>query len=405
MVEREDSMDEFSDEPTMVDVAPPAFAKGDLVAPSPVEETRAREAPKTEAELAAAAPAAPQWPQSPAEALDRLKQVSPPKRRELPRRARIAIAGAAALLLVVVLCGRGGTHERKTPALTVPEDVVVSEADLKKRREVSADDFKPKKYLETQPASDPSPAAAPAADALAERRARRANDPEDLIAQKRRDSAGDQNGEPTVIVEAKPRFRLLPPPSGVQAAAPPQTNHRESADRNEVTIATAGTVVPVALVTPIDLTGSSATVIARAAAHPEASPGVPEGSRFVGTVSGGEDGQLSIRFSKLLLPDGREAHVVAEAQDGSGAFGLVGSVETTNPERPSVAGQVAKDTATDVALDALGMGVAGSAARNYSRRSSQAEGFGSYRSGMRVTLPAGTKFMVFLHEAATLRNY
>jgi hypothetical protein len=171
-----------------------------------------------------------------------------------------------------------------------------------------------------------------------------------------------------------------------------------------VTIAPAGTVVQVVLVTPIDLNGSSTTVIARAAEQKGHDAPVPEGSRFIGTVSGGDDGQLSVRFTKLLLPDGREARVTAEAQDHSGAFGLNGRVDRTADSEPSVASGVAKDTATDVAIGALGGGVAGEAARNYARRSWSADGLGSSRPRAHVTLGSGTSFAIFLHEPAIIRN-
>jgi hypothetical protein len=175
-------------------------------------------------------------------------------------------------------------------------------------------------------------------------------------------------------------------------------------ERTEVTLAPAGTIVSVVLVTPIDLSGSSATVIARAHPGNVDDAKLPDGARFVGTVSGDDDGRLSLRFSRLLLPDGREARVVAEAQDRSGSFGVQGRIEQTTDSEPSGAGGVARDTATDVALDALGGGIAGQAARSYTRRSSRGESIGSPRARIRVTLSAGTTFSVFLHEAAIARQ-
>jgi hypothetical protein len=79
----------------------------------------------------------------------------------------------------------------------------------------------------------------------------------------------------------------------------------------------------------------------------------------------------------------------------------VGSVEKPEEEeRPSAARSAAKETAADVALDALGAGVAGHAARNYMHASNGSTW--SRASGPRVTLAAGARFLVFLHEAASL---
>src|SRR5262249_11457272 len=115
--------DDFADEPTLPDVILPEFAQ----ATAPPNE------PQKPNDAVQEKPVPRDWPQSPAEARERMKRASPLKKRELPLRARLAIVGAGLLLVVIILCGRGGAGEKKTPTLSVPEDIVVSADDLKKR--------------------------------------------------------------------------------------------------------------------------------------------------------------------------------------------------------------------------------------------------------------------------------
>jgi hypothetical protein len=274
--------------------------------------------------------------------------------------------------------------------------VVISDDDLKNRREVSADDFNVKQHQYLQ---EPPPAAATAAqDDLAERRARRERDPEDVLTLRKKQAAQaiDDGADAPRREKVSPYDRPLFIENTTTGAAGARQEGAPGGGR-EQTLAPAGTVVKATLATPIALSGGSATVIARVAGD-----ALPSGARLVGTASASSDGRVSLHFAKVLLANGRVARVSAEAQDGSGAFGLMGSVDGKS-EEPSVAAGVAKDTATDVALDSLGFGVAGSAARSYSSRQSARNYHGSFASET-ISLAAGTSFSVFFHEPAVLRD-
>src|SRR5262249_32256514 len=149
-----------------------------------------------------------------------------------------------------------------------------------------------------------------------------------------------------------------------------------------------GTLISATLVTPIELgTMGSQTVIARAESV------LPKGARLIGSASF-SDGRIALRFQRIILGTGREARIQAEAQDSDGAFGIPAAIQGQPEEEPSAAREAAKDTATDALLETLGMGAAGRGARNYMRRSSERDPAGSKP---KVTLPAGTKFTVFVH--------
>jgi hypothetical protein len=294
------------------------------------------------------------------------------------------------VITAIVLANTQGTESKthEMAAMSVPEDLVVNEAEYRNRRQASPADFRPQeKYLVTAPAAQrerPTDRADPGG--MADRRARRGHDPEDVASLRR--SRAEVDEAAIAHLPDGPRRRALLVSSGGRSMATAPSSRATSG----ALVAPAGALVPAVLVTPIDLSSSSGTVIARVDGGE-----FPVGSRFIGTASATGEGIVSLRFSRLLLPDGRQVRVAGEAQDGAGAFGIQGSMESADPEEPSVAGQVAKDTAADLALDALGAGVAGSAARNYSRRSSKTE----YRSvASRVSLAAGTRFTIFLHEAA-----
>ena len=328
--------------------------------------------------------------------------VEVPRKRALPKRARMIIAGAAGLLiLVTVLAGRSGAPRIKEVVAKLPDEVVISEEDLKNRREVSADDFHPKRqFLEEPPARTAASQKSGEDDELAERRARRERDPEDVLTLRRKQAVlKDDEG---LLAPKKEKTSPYDRPLFIEAepgrAVAARADDSHWGQGREQTLAPAGTVVAATLATPISLGGGSATVVARADGD-----ALPRGSRLIGTASASSDGRISMHFAKVLLPDGRVARVSAEAQDHSGAFGVMGAVDGSMPEEPSVAGEVAKETATDVALDALGVGVAGSAARSYSRQSASRSYRGSF-GGATVSLGAGATFSVFFHEPAVIRD-
>jgi hypothetical protein len=109
---------------------------------------------------------------------------------------------------------------------------------------------------------------------------------------------------------------------------------------------------------------------------------------------------VTIKFKKAALADGTELRVTAEAQDEGGAFGIAGVVSLPSGGERSAAGEVAEETATDVVLDELGVGVLGRAADKYARKQ-QLRSLDRGSSGARgtVSVDAGTKLNVFFHES------
>jgi type IV secretory pathway VirB10-like protein len=342
--------------------------------------------PKSEAK-AGTAPARALW-----------DEPSPPRRRPLPKKA-VAAASFALLLLVLPLLLRHRSHATEDTSSTLPEDLVLNERDLKNRVEVTADDFRPRR-----PNGDDAPSEGVAApplsdesgpDTLEERRKRRAQDPEDLIATRGRSktggsgtssSASDLGGDyqrPYVYFEAA---TVAAARTGVPGA-----------------IAPAGTIVPAVLTSPVDLRSGTMTIIAQA----DADGPIPKSSRFVGSASSDGEGRLALRFERLLLPDGREAKIQGEAQDQTGSFGIEGTVTTEGGATgATVARDLARDTATDVASDALSTftaGIAGRLLQHTVDRASAQRGLPGIAT-RRVSLPAGTHFHIFLHQAVTVRT-
>lgn len=109
------------------------------------------------------------------------------RRRPLPRGIKLALAGGVGVLLLVVLIGgRAGEPVSTTThtASAVDDALVVNAADLRKRKEMTPEDFRAPARVRVREAA-PLGEAAPAADIdvdLAARRARRADNPEDLKA-------------------------------------------------------------------------------------------------------------------------------------------------------------------------------------------------------------------------------
>jgi hypothetical protein len=225
---------------------------------------------------------------------------------------------------------------------------------------------------------------------LAERRARRQADPEDVLSLR-----AHRPGARPAAAEAP----WYDGPVYVTAGTPPGTGETRlpaasKAAANE--LAAAGTSVPAVLVTPLELRGDSATVVARA----DARTGALAGARFIGTASAGT-GRVTVRFRAVVLANGRQARVDGEAQDEDGTFGIrvEGEPAPVNDERGSVVGDIAQETATDVLSSTLGVGVAGRAVDRYLSGSQSRRASGSTRA---VSLPSGTKLQVFLHEPVEL---
>jgi hypothetical protein len=372
-----------------------------LVLPTEVQDLAQENLSPVEAEVPPSPPAA--LPLSEAASRRSLAEIwpEPPRKRQLPTRLRIALAGVALVLVAIIAFGSPGTKLQTQAPTALNDEMVVSADDLKNRREVRAEDFRPRGAAQLVVAQAPAAGPVPAApqrteETLAERRARRQSDPEDVLSLKTRRGTAKApatdapwyDGPIYVTAGSAAGAGNAPGPSG-RSAVPAESGVPG-------VLAAAGTSVPAVLTSPIELRGDSATVIARA----DGQPGVLRGARFIGTASAGA-GRMTIHFRAVVLADGRQAHADGEAQDEDGSFGLRVEGETSVPSdgHGSVLGDVAQETATDVLSSTIGIGVAGQAVDRYISGSRARRTNSSARP---VSLPAGTKLQVFLHEAVEL---
>jgi hypothetical protein len=319
----------------------------------------------------------------------------PPRKRQLPRRIRFALAGVAALVVAIIAFGGPATKLQTQAPAPIDDEMVVSADDLKNRREVRPDDFRVR-GASRPVVQTPAPVAAPTApepdETLAERRARRQSDPEDVLSLRaRRGAARPAAGEapwydgPIYVTSGA---------AGGAASSSPTASPAGRA--TPAPLAAAATAIAAVLAGPLELHGDSATVVARA----DVATGPLRGARFIGTASTGSD-RVTIRFRAAVLADGRQARVDGEAQDADGTFGIraFGEPAAHDDEHGSVLGDVAEEAATDVLSSSLGVGVAGRAVDRYLTGSRARRPGGSPRP---VSLPAGTKLLVFLHEPLEL---
>lgn len=330
----------------------------------------------------------------PVPARARLEDIWPDStpRRRLPNKLRLALAAAGLLLLVILVLGHRGRSSSVGAQAALSDEMVVSAEDLKNRREVRPEDFRGKRAAAMPPAVSAQGLAGPDAgpvgpDSLAARRARRGADPEDVLTLKR---AGRQGGGVSAAQDTGPLFQG---PVYIRAGAPEAPGGSDGAGPKGERMAAAGAAVPATLQTPIELQTGAATVVVKV----ERSAGALAGSRCLGSASLAAN-RLVIRFTKVILADGHEARIDAEAQDADGAFGLALGRDGS-AEGGSIVGDVAKDTATDVLTGALGVGLPGRMVDNYRRRSSGSRSPWERRA---VSLPAGTPLQVFFREAVEL---
>jgi hypothetical protein len=365
-------------------------------------------APPPQANPASSTPAAPRHDQA---ELDRLWPPQPVKRkRELPQRA--IAAGAFALLLVVLtLFAAHAAHDSQAAAggdtaddQKLPQELVVSERDLKHRVQVTADFFRSARHLSplasAQPAAviqapPPPETAVEDRDTDAKRR-QRDDDPEDLISHRRTGSSSAEAPASSPTNHRRP-YLLYPENNAGEATGTP------SAPSPTGALPPAGTTLPVVLATPVTLKqDGSATVIVKT----ETDSPLPRGSRLIGTATAEGEGRLSLRFHRLLLPDGREAKLDAEAQDDSGAFGVNAVTTGARSQTREVASDVASSTASQAADDVISTftgGLAGNLLSTATRRASS-HASSAPSDTMRLSLSAGAHFNVFLHEAAVERR-
>jgi len=317
----------------------------------------------------------------------------PPRKRQLPKRIRIVLVGVGVLLVAIIAFGNPGS-KLQAPA-PLADDMVVSAEELKNRREVRADDFRPHGPVASPSAAPPTDQPAPtASEALAERRSRRKQDPEDVLQVRSTHAAAKAPPAEASWYEGPVYVRSGSTAGGEHAGTAAQGGPTNVARA----LAAAGSSIPAILTNPVELRGGSGTVIARA----DGQAGALRGARFIGTASAGT-GRVTVLFRSVFLADGQKARVDGEAQDLDGAFGLPqeDGAAPADSERGSVIADVAQETATDIVSDTFGIGIAGRAASRYVAGSRARRANGPTRT---VSLAAGTKLQIFLHEAVEVRE-
>ena len=320
-------------------------------------------------------------------------------RRPLPRPAQLALFAAGSLLILVLASSRCGATTGTSAASTmvVYDDLVVSEELLRKRKEITRDDFAvgPEhradglaklRGLEQAPAAELEEEPAPAAEVLEERRRRRGSNPEDV-----RSAAG--RTRKLVAAPAESASRKLP--EGVYRSRISEYDDEDelakeaSATPQNIAV---GSVLDARLVRAVTIRRGSETVIASVSGKH-----LPKGTKVIGRAR--LDGDVaSVRFHKLVLPTGQSVHIDAEAQERGGAgAGLTGSINTTGGRKDSsVAGDVGRGTGRRL-VDRMSGGLVGGAlsdgANSYSGKSRNS---GGARSETTLELAKGKRFQVFL---------
>ena len=388
---------------------------------SPVTTSTALPVPPVPPVSPLSPPASSQGPETRRRSIEEIWPEPSSRKRRLPDRLRL-IGGAVIVLLVLVIAfgQRGGPKLETRTVAPLDDEMVVSADQLKNRKEVSADDFRvpgarPVAASAPAPASvTPDLAPATSSEALAERRARRQADPDDVLTQKRNRAGGSaakaNRSQPTGgsedLLYEGPVYvgpgggaigsSSSGEPTPASAASSPAADRGGGGQR----LAAAGSVLPAHLVSPVDLRGSSATVVAQISAS-----GPLQRARLIGTASA-RDGRITLRFNSVILADGRQTRINAEAQDADGGFGLGYGDGSPSSEDDNATGAVLGDTAEDTANDLISTTIGGSIAgrtvdRLMSGSSRVRRGGGDHRAKP-VSLPAGTKFQLFLHDAVEL---
>lgn len=348
----------------------------------------------------------------------------PPRKREIPLRVRLGLGALVAVIALAFLARHLGSSKTTTTKLQLRDDLVVHEKDLKDRREVTEEDFRAGASSEEDSRFLVAP---PNEETLEERRSRRGADPEDLLTLRRRPShtvrvprpgmaSTEASTAPLVALSSRkypppfvePLPRATPFDDSSSFRAPPsrtsgargQDLERSSAPRR---LASAGTPVPAVLITPLRIpSGGSTPVVASASSGP-----FPKGTRFLGTATTSDEDRFILTFRRLVLPDGQELPIAAEAQDTDGFFGLAALIEGPREdagESGGAAKEALKETATDVMLGALGGGIAGQAASNYLDASRDERGRRRRRNSAIYALPSGVEFTLFLSQGVVPRR-
>jgi hypothetical protein len=329
------------------------------------------------------------------------------RKRSLPRKTKVVlVAVALSFAGAVIVSRRAASVPEAAPTLKLQDDMIIPDEDLKRRREVTAHDFAPKRpFLHTAPAA---PRQSPSAESetvpidVERRRAERAADPEDVAtlpdrhrgASPARVAARPRRAARALFLEDTPSPPARELADDVESFPLPPVSGR--ARRHGRPLVPAGATLAATLLTPIQLPHGNPTVVATTTEG-----GIlPAGTRLLGIASL-SDTRVDITFRRLVLPGGEELSMSGQAQDRDGAFGLAVALTSSgedNDEEPSLARDVAVDATSELAQGLLGGGILGRAGSSYIRGKNQ-RSYPRRGEGPTATLPAGTDLVVFFEES------
>ena len=323
-------------------------------------------------------------------------------RRPLPQPAKMALLGGGFLVLLVVASSRCGATSGAAgrSSTVVYHDLSVSQESLRKRTELTRDDFAVnisskdaamERLRQAEAAARPSAGLEPATpeateleDELAQRRRRRGDNPEDVrsAAGRRRKGGEPKDSEPKVYVPTVHRLNRAPEPSA-------RGRDKSGSSSQSSILVPAGDTRRARLIRSATLRTGAETVVAEVSGD-----GLPKGTKAIGRATLREDHAV-VRFSKLVLPGGEEVRCDAEAQD------LSGDLHVDEPDDGSVTGDVARGT-TERVIDGLSGGLVGGAASDAARSRDRRSRHGGRRQ-VTLTLSKGERFKIFFLAAATVR--
>jgi hypothetical protein len=210
---------------------------------------------------------------------------------------------------------------------------------------------------------------------MAERRARRQVNPDEIA--ERRPRRASRSAPALEPAEPRARRRLLVSFRDEQAAG---------------TGIAAGTVLRGALRGTAVVGSGQGTAVMAVAGGPWT------GSLLIGSASAaGEEARVTIRFHRMVAPDGQEHRIEAEAQSIGGDFGLAAQVMGGEEDDGEIEDAVASSrTARQLTAGLLGGGLVGAAVDDAVdvRRRRRTSG----RRRAQLLVPSGTELAAFFHR-------
>jgi type IV secretory pathway VirB10-like protein len=325
--------------------------------------------------------------------------------RQLPKGLKVVAAlgiGLLALIVVAARCTVAQVPVAVTTTFEARDDLLVSAETLRKRKEMTPDDFR------TAPAPAVMPSAArasadafapPTPEELADRHARRQENPEDLAAQRGRDRgrfgvrAQPRTTEPD---NPRPLFRVVDVGAARRMNGVREAGGEGTGAPARRRLVAAASTITARLAAPVVVRGASANVVAEVRTDQD----LPAGTRLVGRARATQDGIVQIAFRTAVLPDGTSLRIHAEAQDAEGASGLRGRVTGAPDDEPSMAGEVAENSARRALVSAVGGGLLGGAVDDALRVRDETQRV-RHRGSETVALPRGLSIRIFFLEEMT----